>query len=116
MRFFLSRSRRNRSLVYLLLGVLCVYLVYLLYSLNDDLEEESPITSCELKPATVEELKELAIALRDTLTSLNLKYFLCYQTLYGAIKNNQPIPWHDSLDFCILNDQVAKQDEAFIFR
>ena len=116
MRFFLSRSRRNRSLVYLPLGLLCVYLVYLLYGLNDDLEEENAITSCELRPTTVEGLKELAIALRDTLDSLNLKYFLCYQTLYGAIKNHQPIPWHDTLDFCILNDQLAKQDEAYIFR
>lgn len=96
--------------------MLCIYLVYLIYSFNNDLEEESAITSCELRPQTVDELKELAIALRDTLDSLNLKYFLCYQTLYGAIKNNQPIPWHDSLDFCILNDQISKQDEAFIFR
>lgn len=115
MRFFLPRSRR-RSFIYLLLGLLCTYLVYLLYSLNNDLEEENPITSCELSPATVDELKELAIALRDILDSLNLKYFLCYHTLYGAIKNNRPIPWHDTLDFCILNDQLAKQDEAFIFR
>jgi len=111
----ISRSK-NRTIIYLIVALLCFYLIYLIFNLNNDLEEETEITSCHLTSSKLEELKELAITLRDLLDSLNLKYFLCYQTLYGAIKNNQPIPWHQNLDFCILNDQLINQDEGFIFR
>lgn len=113
----ISPRSKHRTVAYFLIGLLCIYLIYLIYNLNNDLEEETAITSCHPTPNTLEELKELAIKLRDLLDSLDLKYFLCYHTLYGAIKNHQPIPWHsDSLEFCILNDQLIRQDEAFVFR
>lgn len=112
----LSPRSLLKSIVHLFIGAFCLYLIYSIYNINNDLQEETEITSCQLTAETIVELKELAITLRDTLDSLNLKNFLCYYTLYGAIKNNQPIPWHDNLDFCILNDQLIKQDEAFIIR
>lgn len=115
MRLFSARSR-HKSIYYFLIGLTCIYLIYLIYNLNADLEEETEITSCHLTSTINKELSTLSVTIRDILDSLNLKYFLCYKTLYGAIKNNKPLPYHQSLDFCILNHQLINQDEAFIIR
>lgn len=42
-----------------------------------------------------------------------LTHILCYNSLWGQIKNNKLLPWFPKGDFCIFNDELMKIDEAF---
>lgn len=50
-------------------------------------------------------LRAMAKTVTDLLTENNIKYFIGYGTLLGAIRLKNFFPWDDDFDICILDEQ-----------
>ena len=46
------------------------------------------------------------------LLKFDLTHILCYGTLWGQIRNQKILPWHPKGEFCILNHELIKVEEA----
>ena len=55
-----------------------------------------------MKEITGEELKKIQVEILDNVVEFcqrhNLRYFLAYGTLLGAVRHNGYIPWDDDID------------------
>lgn len=67
---------------------------------------------------SLEELKNLEIEILDYIVEicnkLNLKYWLAYGTLIGAVRHKGFIPWDDDIDICMLRDDYEKLQNYLI--
>lgn len=65
-----------------------------------------------MKTINLEELKEIQLNILDYVTSFciknDIKYFLSYGTLIGAIRHNGYIPWDDDIDICMPRPDYKK--------
>lgn len=50
------------------------------------------------------------------LLSLSLTHFLCYGALWGQIRLSRTLPWEANVEFCLLNEELARRDEVFLLR
>lgn len=70
-----------------------------------------------LRQIEVEELKKLQldilIAVNDFCSKNNIKYFLSYGTLLGAVRHRGYIPWDDDIDIMMLRDDYNRFLETF---
>jgi hypothetical protein len=41
---------------------------------------------------------------------------LCYGSLWGQIRISRSLPWEADVEFCLLNEELAKYDEVFLVR
>ena len=62
------------------------------------------LNSKELQAATLELMKKL----HDICEKINIKYFLAYGTLLGAVRHDGFIPWDDDLDIMMSRDDYNK--------
>jgi hypothetical protein len=70
--------------------------------------------SCEHDEFTQRLFEELTKKMSDTLEKLEIKYFLCYGSLWGALKLKKTLPWDRNIDMCIIYNQLAALDEQHI--
>lgn len=103
--------KRRILLVVIVLGL--VYLILILIGTQRSQERE---IVCNYGPEVQEKLKDLLIRVKTCLDSLSISYFLCYNSLWGALKMQNVLPWMDNLEICIVNDDLAKLEEAFVIR
>ncbi len=61
---------------------------------------------------SVEEIKKVEISILDYISSVceqnNIKYYLAYGTLLGAVRHRGFIPWDDDIDICMMRDDYDK--------
>ena len=65
---------------------------------------------------TVYDLGFLVCRVHRVLTALGLTHFLCYGALWGQIRISRSLPWEADVEFCLLNEELAKHDEVFLIR
>lgn len=58
----------------------------------------------------------LFFRVHHVLTTLGLSHFLCYGSLWGQIRISRSLPWEADVEFCLLNEELAKNDEVFLVR
>ncbi|XP_035219499.1 uncharacterized protein LOC118192611 [Stegodyphus dumicola] len=106
------RFQQKRFFICLIffLAVLCVA-HYIFWSADED-----DIPECFLPEDDLRKVEKLLIAIHDPLKALNLTYFLCYNSLWGALKMKGPLPWQNALELCVLNKQISAIDEGFLAR
>lgn len=67
---------------------------------------------------SLDELKSLEVEILDYIVEicnkLNLKYWLAYGTLIGAIRHKGFIPWDDDIDICMLREDYEKLQDYLI--
>ena len=54
----------------------------------------------------------LFLRVHQVLLKFDITHFLCYGSLWGQIRHQKLLPWHSKGEFCILNHELTKQDEA----
>ncbi len=69
------------------------------------------INSAELKSIQLEILNVVA----EFCNSNEIKYFLCYGTLLGAVRHQGYIPWDDDIDIAMLRSDYEKFVSSFNF-
>lgn len=64
------------------------------------------------REATSEEVKSIQFSIlkyvRDFCIENNIRFFLMYGTLLGAVRHKGYIPWDDDVDICMLKDDYKK--------
>lgn len=103
------RRYHRRFLIMLIFVIASFLMVHYLWNSKETI-------SCFASADTLKKIDELAVLIKDPLKALNLSFFLCYTTLWGALKINGPLPWQDSLDLCILNKEISAVDEGYLAR
>ena len=67
--------------------------------------------TCQHDEYTLKLFQELTKKLSDTFEKLGLTYFLCYGSLWGALKFKETLPWDRNIDICIISHQLAAVNE-----
>lgn len=124
-RFFgVSIPRRlNRKLVVVL--VLLFFIIFFFQltgnSIDDDEEwYKHPSVyfkefTCEHDDYTIKLFNELTNKLVQMFEGLGISYFLCYGSLWGALKFQKTLPWDRNLDICVIYHQIAIVDEQKLY-
>ena len=71
---------------------------------------------CSYPPQQVNDSITLAIKIDQLLERTKISHVLCYGSLWGALRREDILPWDDDIDFCIWNEDLAKLDEAYLYR
>lgn len=58
----------------------------------------------------------LETVVKEVFETLDVTYFLCYDSLWGALNTNGPLKWHQTVDMCLLNEELTRFEEAFLIR
>ena len=101
MRDVYNPSRRRILLAIFLAGLL-VFLCSMVWSSRASSSQPwycSP-APCKMEDKVVVELVELARMIHQILNISKIDHWLCYGTLWGALRNNKMLPWDDNVDFC----------------
>lgn len=67
--------------------------------------------TCHHDQFTMQQFDELTEKMVSLLEKLNLRYFLCYGSLWGALKFQKTLPWDRNIDFCVIYHQLVAIDE-----
>lgn len=73
-------------------------------------------SECFVSKETHKKLGKLLENIEEALKALNLTYFMCYQTLWAALKVKKPLPWQKDIDLCVLNKEISAIDEGYLAR
>ncbi|XP_054709501.1 uncharacterized protein LOC129219197 [Uloborus diversus] len=92
------RFQLKRFLVVCVLG--CLIIIAQLFW------RKQSISNCLLPPEVLGKYEDFLHFIQKPLISLNITYFLCYNTLWGVLKFKGPLPWHDSVELCTLNTEI----------
>lgn len=90
----------------------CIFLVFLF---NHVLKSEEPNgcgTTSETRPC----LEALFPKVMSTLENLSLSAYLCYYSLWGALKHGGPLPWMSKIELCLRNEELSKLDEGHLLK
>ena len=71
--------------------------------------------TCEQDEFTMRLFGELAERMSASLDKLNITYFLCYGSLWGALKFKTSLPWDRNVDMCVIYHQLASIDEHLLY-
>ncbi|XP_022650495.1 uncharacterized protein LOC111267154 [Varroa jacobsoni] len=110
MRYYRSRTFR-RCTIYV--AVLCIVLLVIVGFLQKEAangcgttEDAHPCLE-KLFPLVLKSLQSLDISL----------HYLCYYSLWGALKIGEPLPWTNRIELCVQNEELlAKADEGSIVK
>ncbi|CAF1012434.1 unnamed protein product [Brachionus calyciflorus] len=116
--------RLNRKLA-VILGCMLVVFVFLRLvdnSIDNDEEwykhpeaffKEPP---CDHDEYTQKLFEELTEKMSQMLDKLEITYFLCYGSLWGALKFQKTLPWDRNIDMCVIYHQLAAIDETKLYQ
>lgn len=103
------RRHQRRCLILLIFVILSFCVIHFLWRNEENV-------NCFATPSTLKKLDELLGLIQEPLKALNLSFFLCYNSLWGALKVKGPLPWQNSIDLCVLNKEMSAIDEGFLAR
>lgn len=114
---FPRRLPRRFFLIVLILTIIVVFFKLMGNSIEDDEEWYkhpevffSEVT-CEQDDYTNQLFDELARKMSLMLEKLGVTYFLCYGSLWGALKFQKTLPWDRNIDMCVIQHQMASINE-----
>ncbi|XP_055930531.1 uncharacterized protein LOC129960856 [Argiope bruennichi] len=97
---------------FLILSSIIIFFVVMYVFWNNSQE----VTDCFMSKEALKKVEHFLEMVQKPLEELRLTYFLCYNSLWGALKVKGPLPWQNSVDLCVLNKEVAAIDEGFLIR
>lgn len=119
---FLKQTTRilPRRLIFLIVIILVV--VYMMTMLGTSLENDEDWykhpnvhfkeVECEHDEFTMRLYTQLTELMDVTFKKLGLTYFLCYGSLWGALRMQKTLPWDRNIDFCVMQHELAAVEES----
>lgn len=104
------RRHQKRFFILLIFVISSILIIHFLWS------NQESASGCFVSPSTLKKLDELTSLVQEPLKALDLTFFLCYNSLWGALKVKGPLPWQNSLDLCVLNKEISAIDEGYLAR
>lgn len=116
---FLCPRRVPRRLLLICTPVFIIFILIKLMGNSIDDDEEwykhpnvhfSEVT-CQHDDYTMKLFEELTSRMSNTFEKLGITYFLCYGSLWGALRTKSTLPWDRNVDMCVIYHQLATIDE-----
>lgn len=104
------------SLTRVLSAICLTTIILLLWTILRQTHVKQFTQTCHHPEQFQEELHKLANRVHRVLAALGLTHFLCYGALWGQIRISRSLPWEADVEFCLLNEELAKHDEVFLIR
>ncbi len=122
MRSFVFPRRFSRKLVFICIAIILLIIFFNIFSSSIDDNEEwykhpdayGKEISCNWDDFTMNQFRELAFRMSNSLEKLGITYFLCYGSLWGALKFEKTLPWDRNVDMCVIYHQIATIGEQQI--
>ncbi|XP_042910176.1 uncharacterized protein [Parasteatoda tepidariorum] len=96
--------------------VVVIFIIIVLFALHSVWNNEKISFDCVMSTDTEKKLDNLLDEIQKALVDLKLTYFLCYNSLWGALKFKKSLPWHTELELCVLNKELTAVDEGILNR
>lgn len=117
------RLRLSRRLRFFVIPI--AILLFLIYYFRNGLSssigsggkaENARPVACKADPVIQKACFEMAVTVSEKLKIYNVSHFLCYGTLWGALRQENLLPWESRIQFCAMSEDVSKHDEVFFMR
>lgn len=72
--------------------------------------------TCSMSLPFRRRLVKLLQRTHEILERLELKHFLCYDSLIGQIRQSESPPWADKGEFCVFDSELIRYEENFLRR
>lgn len=79
-------------------------------------DRQYDVASCDVGVATRQAAITLAAKVSQILSRQQVTHFLCYGTLWGALRRNTLLPWERKVVLCAMNEDIGELDEVFFQR
>lgn len=107
---FNFRYTKRRRVFLFFLTIVTLTSGYVYFSLPSYNRYLSPAAKnkCEQKPEDLAGLLNLTYRVHSVLNSFSLDHWLMYGSLFGAIRNQGPLPWDYDVDLAVKGEQFSK--------
>lgn len=112
-RFFAMKTVRFQQKRFLLVLVVIAFFAVVHVLWNSGRPE---VLDCLLSPEALKKVENLLHEIQTPLEDLKLTYFLCYNSLWGALKVKGPLHWQNNVELCVLNKELSGIDEGYLIR
>lgn len=92
--------------------VVVLWLLWLLQPDNGENEE----SACDVGDKTRQAAIALGAKVSEILSHQLITHFLCYSSLWGALRHNMLLPWERKVVLCAMNEDISQLDELFFQR
>ncbi|XP_076064094.1 uncharacterized protein LOC143038582 [Oratosquilla oratoria] len=106
----------RRGLLFLLALLLLVFLAASHLGLLGPQQAALEGHPCSVSSEQRYQLFTLLASIHLLFSNLGIAYFLCYDSLWGAIQESGPLPWDANAYLCALSAHISKHDEASLLR
>ena len=110
----LGRIFSSLKLVVYVLLIASIYALYRIYS-NDTDWYYRP-APCQYPEDVRKDLIDLTKTVHNLLDSKNIQHFLCYGTLWGAMRYQEILHWDNDIEFCVYNEDLDITNQAYFNR
>ena len=114
----ICRRIPRRIIVLIVISLSIIFLIKLFQSSIDNDEEwyKHPDVyfkevECDHDEFTMRLYDKLTELVTNALSTLGLTHFLCYGSLWGALRSQRTLEWDRNIDFCILQHELASIDQ-----
>ncbi len=104
-----------RCLVFIFTTLLTIMIVYFQHTVKDPHWYYKKHVECRKSADTLDDLVVLAENVHMLLDRNHIKHFMCFGTLWGAIRKQTSLPWDTDLDFCVMNEDIAAVEEPYLY-
>lgn len=119
----LPRRLPRRALALFFLLIVIVFMVRLMGNSIEDDEEwyKHPDVyyselACQHDEFTQRLFDELTLKMKLVFEKLNVRYFLCYGSLWGALRYGKTLPWDRNIDMCVVYHEIASINEQTLYQ
>lgn len=99
-----------------LLLVCAVAVAFCIIKSLRDMTLQEGVLLCQVPLEVKENLRQMTKKVHKVLKSLEVTHFLCYGSLWGALRLGQSLPWEDDVEICAVNQEAVYLDEASFLR
>lgn len=92
------------------------FVLYKLFDFGAYWTKPQAIVECVVPSKIQSNVLDIAVSVSHILSIHNIQFFLCYESLWGALKNGGLLRWERKVDFCAMNENLVKLDEVFFLR
>ena len=91
--------------------VILLFIIKILHSDRHWYKREAP---CEYSSQHVANQSKLTDIINGVLTEKGVGYFLCYGSLFGALRLGKSLPWDPDVEFCLISfEQMYAKEEIY---
>lgn len=107
----------SRLVFVVLLTIFCILCLKWYFGISQDPNDTLQLpVRCKSEPIIEKMQMDLLQTGHKILTGFNVTHFLCYSTLWAALRRTRLFPWRYTVEMCMISDNFHQIDELYFQR